>query len=72
MKLSEVRKQLEEARKLSPVELEKLVREKKRELMELRFQASIGQLSQNRKIRDLKRQIARLLTVLNEKRRQNA
>ena len=33
MKLSEVRKQLEEARKLSPVELEKLVREKKRELM---------------------------------------
>ena len=72
MKLSEVRKQLEEARKLSPVELEKLVREKKRELMELRFQASIGQRSQNHKIRDLKRQIARLLTVLNEKRRQNA
>ena len=72
MKLSEVRKQLEEARKLSPVELEKLVREKKRELMELRFQASIRQLSQNHKIRDLKRQIARLLTVLNEKRRQNA
>lgn len=54
------------------MELEKLVREKKRELMELRFQASIGQLSQNHKIRDLKRQIARLLTVLNEKRRQNA
>ena len=72
MKLSEVRKQLEEARKLSPVELEKLVREKKRELMELRFQASIGQLSQSHKNRDLKRQIARLLTVLNEKRRQNA
>jgi large subunit ribosomal protein L29 len=72
MKLSEVKKQLEEARKLSPVELEKLVREKKRELMELRFQASIGQLSQNHKIRDLKRQIARLLTVLNEKRRANA
>ena len=72
MKLSEVRKQLEEARKLSPVELEKLVREKKRELMELPLQASSGQLSQNHKIRDLKRQIARLLTVLNEKRRQNA
>ena len=72
MKLSEGRKQLEEARKLSPVELEKLVREKERELMELRCKASIGQLSQNHKIRDLKRQIARLLTVLNEKRRQNA
>ncbi|GGN04646.1 50S ribosomal protein L29 [Thermus composti] len=72
MKLSEIRKELEEARKLSPVELEKLIRKKKRELMDLRFQAAIGQLSQNHKIRDLKRSIARLLTVLNEKRRSHA
>ncbi|AFV75361.1 50S ribosomal protein L29 [Thermus oshimai] len=72
MKLSEVKKALEEARKLSPVELEKLIRQKKRELMELRFQASIGQLSQNHKIRETRKMIARLLTVWNEKRRQNA
>jgi len=72
MKLSEIRKELLEARKLSPVELEKLIRQKKRELMELRFQASIGQLSQNHRIRETRRSIARLLTVWNEKRRQNA
>jgi len=72
MKLSEIRKELSEARKLSLVELEKLIRQKKRELMELRFQASIGQLSQNHKIREVKGTIARLLTIWNEKRRQNA
>jgi large subunit ribosomal protein L29 len=72
MKLSEIRKELSEARKLSPAELEKLIRQKKRELMELRFQASIGQLSQNHRIRETQRSIARLLTVWNEKRRQDA
>ncbi|APD09576.1 MULTISPECIES: 50S ribosomal protein L29 [Thermus] len=72
MKLSEVKKELEEARKLSPAELEKLIRKKKQELMELRFQASIGQLSQNHRIRETRKSIARLLTVLNEKRRANA
>ncbi len=72
MKLSEIHKELSEARKLSLAELEKLIRQKKRELMELRFQASIGQLSQNHRIRETRRSIARLLTVWNEKRRQNA
>ena len=61
-----------EIRKLSPSEIEKLVREKKRELMELRFQASIGQLSQNHRIRETRRLIARLLTILNARRRANA
>ncbi len=61
-----------EIRKLSPQEIEKLVREKKRELMDLRFQASVGQLAQNHKIRETRRLIARLLTVLNEKRRAHA
>lgn len=61
-----------EIRKLAPGEIEKLVREKKRELMELRFQASIGQLSQNHRIRETRRLIARLLTVLREKRRAHA
>lgn len=61
-----------EIRKLAPAEIEKLVREKKQELMELRFQASIGQLSQNHRIQETRRTIARLLTILNEKRRANA
>ncbi|MDM7324072.1 MAG: 50S ribosomal protein L29 [Thermus sp.] len=61
-----------EIRKLAPAEIEKLVRDKKRELMELRFQASIGQLSQNHRIRETRRLIARLLTILKEKRRAHA
>ncbi|WP_038048049.1 50S ribosomal protein L29 [Thermus caliditerrae] len=61
-----------EIRKLSPAEIEKLVREKKQELMELRFQASIGQLSQNHRVRETRRLIARLLTILGEKRRSHA
>ncbi|WP_456411532.1 50S ribosomal protein L29 [Oceanithermus sp.] len=56
-----------EMRNLSTEELHEQVREKKRELMDLRFQASIGQLAQNHRIRETKRTIARLLTVLREK-----
>lgn len=37
--------------------------------MELRFQASIGQLDKNHRIRETKTEIARLLTVLGEKRK---
>lgn len=58
---------LNEIRNLSPEELYEQVREKKRELMDLRFQASIGQLAQNHRIRETKRTIARLLTVIREK-----
>ncbi len=58
---------LNEMRNLSTEELHEQVREKKRELMDLRFQASIGQLAQNHRIRETKRTIARLLTVLREK-----
>ncbi len=60
MKLSEIQN-------MSPEEIREQVREKKRELMDLRFQASIGQLAQNHRIRETKRTIARLLTVLNAK-----
>ena len=58
---------LNEMHNLSPEELYEQVREKKRELMDLRFQASIGQLAQNHRIRETKRTIARLLTVIREK-----
>ncbi len=56
-----------EIRNMTPEEIRKKVVEKKRELMDLRFQASIGQLSQNHRIRETKREIARLLTILREK-----
>ena len=58
---------LNEMRNLSTEELYEQVREKKRELMDLRFQASIGQLAQNHRSRESKRTIARLLTVIREK-----
>jgi large subunit ribosomal protein L29 len=55
-----------ELRKLSVEELQKLVLEHKRELMDLRFQASIGQLDKNHRVRQLKREVARILTLLRE------
>nr|WP_182482740.1 50S ribosomal protein L29 [Calidithermus roseus] len=58
---------LSEMRKLSVAELQKEVTARKKELMELRFQASIGQLDKNHRVRETKREIARLLTVLTEK-----
>jgi len=58
---------LSEMRKLSVAELQKEVVARKKELMELRFQASIGQLDKNHRVRETKREIARLLTVLTEK-----
>ncbi|RDI95848.1 50S ribosomal protein L29 [Meiothermus sp. QL-1] len=59
-----------ELRKLSEAELQKRIQERKKELMELRFQASIGQLEKNHRIREVRREIARMLTILGEKARQ--
>ncbi len=47
--------------------LVKRVSEAKKELMELRFQSSIGQLEKSHRVSELKREIARSLTVLGEK-----
>ncbi|HEU4742894.1 MAG TPA: 50S ribosomal protein L29 [Meiothermus sp.] len=60
---------LSEMRKLSVADLDREVQARKKELMELRFQASIGQLDKNHRIREAKTEIARLLTVLGEKRK---
>jgi large subunit ribosomal protein L29 len=49
-----------ELRKLSVEELQKLVLEHKRELMDLRFQASIGQLDKNHRVRQLKREVEKV------------
>ena len=56
-----------ELRKLSPAELQKRVVDSKKELMELRFQASIGQLEKNHVVAQTRREIARMMTVLGEK-----
>ncbi len=58
---------LEDLRKKSIKELEKLVDEMKMELLRLRFKKQVQGLENPMEIRKLKRNIARVLTVIREK-----
>jgi len=58
---------IKEIRELSLEELETKVNELKQELFNLKFQKTLGQLQNTAKIRDVKRTIARLKTVVTEK-----
>ena len=55
-----------EMKTMSVSELEKKLTELKDELFHLRFQLAIKQLDNPHKITDVKRDIARVLTVINE------
>lgn len=57
-------------RELAPEEIEVRIAEKKEELFKLRFQLSLGQLENTAGIKSTRRDIARLNTILTEKRRQ--
>lgn len=61
-----------EVRELGVDELERRVTETRRELFNLRFQHATGQLENTGQLQDVKRNIARLLTVLNQKQRENS
>ncbi len=56
-----------EIREMSSEELEKKLAELKNELFNLRFQHAINQLDNPHKIADVKKDIARVMTVLREK-----
>jgi large subunit ribosomal protein L29 len=56
-----------ELRDLSVDELERKLAETRRELFNLRFQSATGALENPARIHMAKREIARVLTVLNEK-----
>ena len=56
-----------ELRTMSVEALEEKVKELKAELFNLRFQHAINQLENPHKITDVKRDIARVMTVLQEK-----
>lgn len=56
-----------EIRSLSPKELETELAKRRREVLDLRFQAAIGQLTDNHRIGRLKREIARFLTIRRQK-----
>ena len=57
----------EELKKMSADELNAKLNELKEELFTLRFQHAINQLDNPQKIVDVKRNIARVMTVLSEK-----
>ena len=57
----------EELRKMSAEELNAKLKDLKEELFNLRFQHAINQLENPHKIADVKKDIARVKTVLNEK-----
>ena len=56
-----------EIRNMSSEELTKKLKELKEELFNLRFQNAINQLDNPHKIADVKKDIARVKTILNEK-----
>lgn len=56
-----------ELRDLSVSELKDKHKQCKEELFNLRFQNAIGQLSNSGRIKDVKKTIARILTVITEK-----
>ena len=56
-----------ELRELSDDELTDKLRESKEELFNLRFQAATGQLESNSRLKSVKRDIARIYTVLRER-----
>ncbi|MBQ8746833.1 MAG: 50S ribosomal protein L29 [Clostridia bacterium] len=56
-----------EIKNMTEVELEAKLKELKGELFNLRFQHAINQLDNPHKIADVKRDIARVMTVIREK-----
>ena len=58
---------LNELRELSTAELEEKLAECKQELFNLRFQNAINQLDNPMKIGDVKKTIARILTIIRER-----
>ena len=65
-------KSADELRDLSVEELEKEVEGLRQELFNLRFQHTTHQLENVMRIRHVRRQIARVLTIMNEKKKKIA
>src|SRR5689334_11716945 len=57
----------EKFRALDPVELDKQLREGAEQMFRLRFQMSMGQMDGVKKLRTLRKERARILTVLKQK-----
>jgi large subunit ribosomal protein L29 len=59
-------------RNLKPGEIESKLSDAREELMKLRFQAVTGQLTDSSRLRILRREIARMQTILREQANQEA
>lgn len=62
----------EELRNFSDEELMEKLKELRRELFNLRFQLATGQLKNVKRVKLVKKDIARILTILTEKERKSA
>ena len=58
---------IKELRDMSTEELEKKLADSKQELFNLRFQNAINQLENPKRISDVKKTIARILTIIQER-----
>lgn len=58
---------LEELRKLSTEELQSKIKENKEELFNLRFQQATGNLEKPSRLRELRKQVAKMKTILRER-----
>ncbi|MBC2603282.1 50S ribosomal protein L29 [Puniceicoccus vermicola] len=56
-----------EARELSVAEIEKKIRDSRTELVNLRLRKQTGQVEKPHLLREIRRDLARLQTILNEK-----
>jgi len=58
---------INEIRDLSTAELEEKLQDSKKELFNLRFQKAVNQLENPKRITEVKKTIARILTVINNR-----
>ncbi len=58
----------EAIRNLSPQEIEKMLRDSRQELLNLRLRKQSGQIEKTHEMRELRREIARLQTIIKERR----
>ncbi len=58
---------LEELRKLSVEELNQKIKESKEELFNLRFQQATGNLEKPARLRELRKQVAKMKTIIRER-----
>ncbi len=62
------KKKAHDLREMTPAELESLVRERSEELMQMRMKLRLRQIDNPLSVRNARRELAVLKTVLNEKR----